>query len=110
MIFTWLIAGVVAGFLLGTFLEEIMDWAKEVFENLSSSVRKAWVYIRRIPGGIKQMIRFIQNGKMVKIDEPKNVEWEDVVEMYKNGKIDEKTFKELEENHEKEIAELNRDR
>ena len=87
-----------------------MDWAKEVFENLSSSVRKAWVYIRRIPGGIKQMIRFIQNGKMVVIDEPKNVEWEDVLEMYKNGELDEKTFKELKENQEKKIAELNRDR
>lgn len=110
MIFTWLIGGIIAGFLLGTFLEEIMDWAKEVFNSLSSYVRKAWVYIRRIPGGIKQMIRFVKDGRMQQIDDTQLVEWEKVVEMHDNGDLDDDTFDALKAEHEKKIAEMNRER
>lgn len=110
MFITWLLAGIVAGFFVGAFFEEIIEWAKEIFDNISSSVRKAWVYIRRIPAGLKEMIRYILHGKVVEV--PKEVDWETVCEMHKNGDIDDETFRELEAKHNEDIkiAELNRDR
>lgn len=54
MLFTWLIAAIISGGLIVAFYDEIKDWAEGLFNSLSSYIRKAWVYIRRIPGGIKQ--------------------------------------------------------
>lgn len=110
MFFTWLIAGFIAGMLVGAFFEEIMKWAKDMFNSLSSYVKKAWVYIRRVPNGIRQMIRYIQNGTMVEEGEKKEVDWEEIVRMHENGDIDDDTFNALKEERDKKIAEMNRDR
>ena len=68
MLFTWLIAAFIGGCLVGAFFDEIMDWAKDMFNRLSSYVKKAWVYIRRVPGGNKQMDQTVyltlQNGQV----------------------------------------------
>lgn len=108
MFITWLLTGIVAGFFVGVFFEEIIEWAKEIFENISSSVRKAWVYIRRVPTGLKRMIRYIHNGGVEQKTEI--VDWETVCKMHERGDIDDETYRELEAYNEQKIAELNRDR
>lgn len=108
MLFTWLIAAFVAGAFVSTFFDEIMNWAKDVFNSLSASIKKAWVYIRRVPGAIQEFIRYILNGRMVDEPKPQVTSWEEVEEMYKNGDIDKKTYEELKEKHLKKIGELER--
>lgn len=110
MFFTWLIGGFVLGMLVGAFFDEIMDWAKDMFNRLSSYVRKAWVYIRRVPGGIRQMIRYIQNGSMMEEGEKKEVDWDEIVRMHEEGEIDDDTFNALKAERDKKIAEMDRDR
>ena len=110
MLFTWLIAAFIGGCLVSAFFDEIMDWAKDMFNRLSSYVKKAWVYIRRVPGGIKQMIRYIQNGTMLEEYEKKEVEWEEIVKMHENGDIDDETFNALKAERDKKIAEMDRER
>lgn len=111
MIVTWLIAGIITGVLVGiAFYDDIVKWAKNMFARLSSYVKKAWVFIRRVPGGIKQMIRYIQNGSMQEESEPREVEWDEIVRMWKNGDIDDDTFYALKDERDKKIAELNRER
>jgi len=110
MFVTWLLLGAAVGFLAGVFLDEIIDWAKDMFNSLSSYVRKALVYIRRVPGGIKQMIRYIQNGSMMEESEKKEVDWDEIVRMHDNGDIDDETFNALRAERDKKIAELDRDR
>ena len=108
MVFTWLIVALTGIVLVSAFFEEIMDWAKDMFNRLSSSVKKAWVYIRRVPGGIKQMIRYIQNGTMLVDSVTKVMEWEEIVEMHENGEMDDDTFNALKAERDKKIAEIDR--
>lgn len=68
------------------------------------------MYIRRIPGGIKQMIRYIQNGLMMEESQKKEVEWDEIVRMHENGDIDDETFNALKAERDKKIAEMSRDR
>lgn len=68
------------------------------------------MYIRRIPGGIKQMIRYIQNGSMMEESQKKEVEWDEIVRMHENGDIDDETFNALKAERDKKIAEMSRDR
>ena len=108
MLFTWLIATAIAVGVVATFFDEIMEWAKDVFNRVSGYVKKAWVYIRRVPGALKEMVRYIQYGKMYEI--PKEVEWQKIEQMYRNGEIDEKTYQDLKANRgEMKVAELNRE-
>lgn len=110
MLLTWLItAALVTGIVVGALIREIMDWAKDVFDRLSSMIKKAWVYIRRIPGGIKQMVRYIKYGTMMETSEVKEATWEEVVRMYKDGEIDDDTFNVLKAGHDKKIADLKRE-
>lgn len=110
MLFTWLIAAFIGGCLVGAFFDEIMNWAKDMFNRLSSSVKKAWVYIRRVPGGIEQLIRYIQNGTMFEEGVKKEMKWEKVVEMHENGEMDDDTFNALKAERDKKIAEMDRER
>lgn len=110
MLFTWLIAAIISGGLIVAFYDEIKAWAEGLFNSLSSYIRKAWVYIRRIPGGIKQMIRYIQNGSMMEESQKKEVEWDEIVRMHENGDIDDETFNALKAERDKKIAEMSRDR
>lgn len=95
---------------IATFYDEIKVWAEDLFNSLSGYIRKAWVYIRRIPGGIKQMIRYIQNGLMMEESQKKEVEWDEIVRMHENGDIDDETFNALKAERDKKIAEMSRDR
>lgn len=108
MIFTWLVGAFIAGMFIGVFFDEICDWAKKVFERLSSSVRKGWTYLKRVPGGVKTFIRYIKDGTVYEPGDVKEVAWEEVVAAHDRGEIDDDTYKELKENHLKKIAELNR--
>lgn len=107
MLFTWLVATFVAGVLIGTFLDEIVEWAKGVFGRLSNFIKRAWVFIRRIPGALKEMVRYIQDGRMK--EEPREVSWDEIVAMHNRGDIDDDTFRELEQSYnERKIADLER--
>lgn len=106
----WLLFGFFVGGLFAVFIDEIMDWANDVFERLSNYVKKAWVYIRRVPGGIKHMLRYIQNGKMYEESDKKEVEWSEIVIMHDNGDIDDDTFNALKAEREKKIGEFDRER
>ncbi len=112
MLFTWLIGIGVATLLVATFLDEIMNWAKDMFNRLSNSVKQAWVYIRRVPGGIMEMLRYILNGRMVQ--EPRSnpipVEWEEVERMYKEKKITKAMYEKMKADQYAEVAEMNRNR
>lgn len=108
MIFTWLVGAVIAGMLIGAFFDEICNWAKGVFERLSSSVKKGWTYLKRVPGGVKAFIRYVKNGTIYESGEDHEVSWEDVVAAYNRGEIDDDTYEELEKNHLKKVGELNR--
>ncbi|MDO4950397.1 MAG: hypothetical protein Q4E55_09640, partial [Bacteroidales bacterium] len=109
MLLTCLIAAAfIGGIVVGVLINEIMDWAKDVFNSLSNMVKKAWVYIRRIPGGIKKMIRYIKYGEVVETSEVVTVSWEEVVRMHEDGEIDDDTFNALKARQDKKIAELNR--
>lgn len=91
-----------------TFFGEIMNWARDAFSRLSSNVKKAWVYIRRVPGGIRQMLRYIQNGLMLEQREKKEVDWDEIVRIHNNGDIDDETFNALKEEHDKRIGVIER--
>lgn len=106
----WFLAGLIFGGLFAVFMDDIMDWAKDVFERLSSYVKKAWVYIRRVPGGIKHMLRYIQNGTMYEESDKTEVEWSEIVRMHDNGEIDDDTFNALKAEREKKIGEIDRER
>lgn len=109
MLITWLLLGFVTGLVIGAFLDEIIDWAKKAFDRLSSAIKKAWVYIRRVPGGIKKMIEYIENGKFKRETETEEVSWEEIEERHRNGDIDDETYNALKAERDKKIAELNRD-
>lgn len=110
MLFTWLITGFIVGTLFATFFDEIMNWAKGVFNSLSNSVKKAWVYIRRVPGAIVQMIRYILYGEVIEEKTKRALSWEEIVEMHERGDMDDDTFYALKAEHEKKIAEMDRNR
>lgn len=110
MFITWLIGAIIVGAVVGTFLADIMDWAKDVFNRLSPYIRKAWVYIKRIPGAIKQMVRYIQNGTMYEEAERNEVSWPEIEEMHDRGDIDDETYNNLRAEREAKIAEMNRER
>lgn len=64
---TAFLIGFAIGFGIGTFLDEIIAWAKDMLARLSSWIRKAQVWIQRIPGAIKQFLYYMENGNyMVK--------------------------------------------
>lgn len=107
MLFTWLVVAFAIGAAFGTFLDEIVEWAKGVFGRLSNFIKRVWVYIRRIPGALKEMVRYIKDGRMV--EEPREVSWDEIVAMHDRGDIDDATFRELEQSYnERKIADLER--
>lgn len=110
MLITWLLLGFATGLMVGAFLDDIIKWAKKAFDRLSSAIRKVWVYIRRVPGGIKKMIEYIENGKLIREPEIEEVSWEEIEERHRNGDIDDETFNALKAGRDKKIAELDRDR
>jgi len=55
--------GLAAGFFVGLYLEEIINWAKNALERLKSAIRKAAVWIQRVPSGIKQFLYYIEHGQ-----------------------------------------------
>lgn len=73
MIVEILIGGIgllTTGFLIGYFLDEIIDWGKRMLERLASWIKRVIVKIRRIPGAIKQFIYYVENGTVkVKTEE-----------------------------------------
>lgn len=89
------------------FLDEIVEWAKRVFDRPSNDIKKAWVYIRRVPGALKEMVRYIQDGRMK--EETREVSWNEIVAMHDSSDIDDDTFEQLEQSFNgKQIAELYR--
>ena len=101
-IIDYLITG---GVLVGAFFDEIMNWAKDKFNSLSNGVKKAWVYIRRIPGGIKQMMRYIENGKWWEKSEDVQM---DIEIRYQNKEIDKDTYERLQNDDEMYIGTMER--
>lgn len=98
MFLTWFIAGVVLGFILGTFLENIIDLAKELLEDLPKIVKKVGVYLQRIPGAIKAFFRYIKNGRMVEKETPdgeRELTDEELKEMLVNGEITQREYNAL---------------
>lgn len=110
--FIWLIGGFILGTLFAAFFEEIMEWAQEVFNRISSLVRKAWVYIKRVPGAVKRMVRYIKDGRMVEETTTVTTElsYEDLKQMLEDGCITQKEFDELVANMPAKVGELDRDR
>lgn len=105
---TVFLLGLLAGVAVGYFLDDIIDWAKDIFSELEDYVKKAWVYVKRVPGAIKQFIRYIKNGRMVERTEEKDVSLEDLRRMRDNGDISQEEYEILSSELERKIAELNR--
>ena len=65
-----MITAFLLGFALGTclaFIDEIIAWAKNMLARLASWIKRAQVWIQRIPGAIKQFLYYMENGQyMVK--------------------------------------------
>ena len=65
-----MITAFLLGFALGTCLaliDEIIAWAKNMLARLASWIKRAQVWIQRIPGAIKQFLYYMENGQyMVK--------------------------------------------
>lgn len=55
-------AGLIGGTLIAAFIDEIIDWAKRTMAIISSWIKRAQVWIQRIPGGIKQFLYYVKNG------------------------------------------------
>lgn len=90
------------------FLDEIVEWAKRVFDRPSNDIKKAWVYIRRVPGILKEMVRYIKDGRIM-AEESREVNWDEIVAMHDSSDIDDDTFEQLEQSFNgKRIAELYR--
>lgn len=65
MISTFLLgfaAGLIGGTLIAAFINEIIDWAKRTMAIISSLIKRAQVWIQRIPCGIKQFLYYVKNG------------------------------------------------
>ncbi len=59
--------GVIVGMFIATYIDEIIDWAKNAMMKIAAGVKKAQIWIKRIPSGIKQFLYYIKNGEyMVK--------------------------------------------
>lgn len=64
---TAFLLGFAIGFGIGTFLDEIIEWAKDMMALISAWIKRAQVWIQRIPGAIKQFLYYMENGNyMVK--------------------------------------------
>lgn len=110
MLFTWLIVGVLIGGVFVALLEQIRAWAEHEFNGLVNTIKKAWVYIRRIPGGIKQMLRYIRDGRMYEKESDRVVEKEKWEEMYNDGTLNDDEYNQLVAGDELKIASIERDR
>lgn len=107
---SWLLLGLLGSVAVAAlcFIDEIIEWAKEIFEEISSAVKKAWVYVKRVPGAVKQFVRYIQNGTMYERTEEKPVSLETLQQMRDNGDITQEEYETLVSERERKIAELNR--
>lgn len=92
-----LISGLLLGVVIGTFLEEIIDWAKNFVENvLSPFIKKVFVYLQRLPGAIKRFIRYIKDGMMMEQEGGEHkVSLEELERMYREGHITREEFEQL---------------
>ncbi|MDO4950267.1 MAG: hypothetical protein Q4E55_08955 [Bacteroidales bacterium] len=102
--FTCLSAGV-----LVLFLNQIKEWAEVVFKSISSKVKKAWVYICRIPGGIKQMLRYIFEGVMYETIQSKPVDMKTIENMYKDKILSKEEYEQLTAGQELRVLDVVRD-
>lgn len=59
---TVFLLGFALGFTIGTFLDEIIAWAKNMMARISVWIKRAQVWIQRIPGAIKQFLYYMENG------------------------------------------------
>ena len=92
-----LISGFLLGVIVGTFLEEIIEWAKKFAEEvLSPFIKKVFVYLQRLPGAIKRFVRYVKDGKMVEQEGGEHeVSLEELERMYQEGHISQKEFEQL---------------
>ena len=103
-----ILLGALGGIVLGYFLDDIIDWAKDIFNDLEEYVKKAWVYVKRVPGAVKQFIRYIKNGTMYERTSETLVTPERLREMRDDGDISQEEYEVLMSEYERKIAELNR--
>lgn len=103
---TWLIVAGLAGFLIGAFLEEIMNWAKDVLNRLSSVARKAGVYIKRVPGAVKVFVKTLLGKQETTKSE---LTREDIEQMVRDGVITREQADDLLNGLEVHIGNIERD-
>lgn len=97
MFITTFIAGVIVGALLATFLDEIIEFAKDLLRKLPSYIRKAKMYLQRVPGAIKAFIRYIRDGGMYEapVDKERPVTPDELAEMRRNNEITQQEYEDL---------------
>lgn len=109
MLISWLLPQpfiLCPSFFIGVLWDEIMDWAKDVLNRLSSVVRKAGVYIKRIPNAIKVIVKHI----LGKVETTKSeLTTEDIEQMLKGGVITEQHANDLLVGREVHLANIVRD-
>jgi hypothetical protein len=105
-----LISGLLLGVVIGTFLEEIIDWAKKFVENdLPIIIKKAFVYLKRLPGAIIRFIRYIKDGKMMEKEGGEHeVSLEELERMYREGHITREEFEQLSAGKKTHYADIER--
>lgn len=84
MLFTWIIGTVIAGALLASFFDDVMDWAKEKLAQLSSYIRKAKVFIRRAYGSVVVTLKHLFGEEK---HEVQDLTVEEAYQLYKDGVI-----------------------
>lgn len=106
----WGVLAVLVGATIAAFFEDIMKWAKNLFDHLAPIVRKAWVYIKRVPGAVKQFFRYMENKTVYEETEKREVSLEELKEMKENGDLSQKEYEILISEYKRKIGEFDRDR
>lgn len=106
----WGVLAVLVGATITAYFEDIMKWAKNLFDDLAPIIRKAWVYVQRVPGAVKQFFRYIENKTMYEKTEKREVSPEELKRMRDNGDLSQEEYEILRSEYERKIGEFDRER
>lgn len=105
-IFLASLAGAIAGGLIVKFWDQILDWARSVINRVASWVKKAWVYIQRIPGAIKQFVRFIKDGDIYEETTTRRLTDDEIYQMYLDGELSYDDYQKIMSGRKEKFAEF----
>lgn len=100
-------AGAVIGGVIAYFLDEIVNWGKQMFKNLASWIRRAIVKIKRLPGAIKQFLYYVENGTVKVKTETRDATEDEIDELRKS--MNEQDWNKFINGKQTDVADLERE-